>query len=145
MLNDTSLGDTVLTEAGLRRRAQSKEAVADAMVNDREHCREAWVASGFAVEFSLKALIARREGLDSWPSKQSAPEKHIHNLKQLFLAAGIDVKTIPLSLKPSVRVILDWERRHDYIETTMPRKVAKSIWEAAFGSESVVKWINTLS
>jgi hypothetical protein len=136
------LVETLLFEPGLRNRSAAKRAVALAMVEDRQHCRETWVASGFSVEFALKALICRKSGWDSWPSAQANPEAHTHSLKKLFAMAGINLPSLPREMKPSVRQILDWERRHDYIATPMARKVARSMFDAAFAETGVVEWLN---
>lgn len=136
------LVDGVIFEPGLRQRSASKKAVASAMVDDRDHCREAWVASGFSVEFAVKALIARRRGWDSWPSQQAHPELHTHTLRRLFTEAGIDLAAVPRPLLPSLKQIFDWERRHDYIAASMPRKVARSMFTAAFGDHGIVEWLN---
>jgi HEPN domain-containing protein len=55
-------------------RAEAKAATARAIMDDRRHCHEAWFNAGTAVEFALKALIMRRERLNSWPSGKRAEE-----------------------------------------------------------------------
>jgi hypothetical protein len=77
------------------------------MVEDREFSREAWVASGAGVEFALKAVICARERFNAWPSKEHRPDLHIHDLRRLFLAAGIDIKAAPKEVRPSIRQVLD--------------------------------------
>ncbi|MDO7843474.1 hypothetical protein [Sphingomonas immobilis] len=137
--------DQVISEAGLRRRIESKRAVAMAMVGDREHCREAWVAAGFAVELAVKALIVRQRQLGFFPSKDAAPELHIHNLRRLMIEyAGLNLAQAPASSRASIRQALDWERRHDYFEAPMSRKAARSMVDAAFGENGVVQWLNSL-
>ncbi len=44
-------------------------------------------------------------------------------------------------LGPSWKVVLDWDRNQGYDPNPMPRKVARSMIEAAFGQEGVVTWI----
>ncbi len=114
------------------------------MVDDRENCREAWVAAGFGVEFALKALILKRERLNAWPSLEHRPDLHIHNLKKLFKIAGLDPNAAPTDVKPAIRQVLDWNRNHDYVARPMPRKVARSMVEAAFGPSGVVEWLKSL-
>ena len=58
--------------------------------------------------------------------------------------AGLDPKAAPREVRPAIRQILDWNRDHDYLATPMPRKVARSMVEAAFGPLGVVEWLKTL-
>lgn len=99
------------------------------------------MASGFAVEFALKAVIMERERMNSWPSKDSRPDLCVHGLRTLFRAAGIDVRTAPPAVQPAIRQVLDWDRSHDYRAGAMPRKLARSMVEAAFGRNGVVRWL----
>jgi hypothetical protein len=133
-----------LTADGLWRRCEDKRSVAEAMVGSRRSCREAWVAAGFGVEFALKAVICSREGFNEWPSKESRPELYTHDIKDLFRAAGIDLKAAPKEVQPAIRQVLDWTRNHDYSATPMPRKMAKGMVEAAFGPNGVVGWLKRL-
>jgi hypothetical protein len=96
-----------LTAEGFLRRAASKRAVATLMVGDRAHCVEAFVAAGFAVEFTLKALIMKQRRLNAWPSASEARDLHIHDLHRLFQEAGIDLNAVPAPLRPKVRQALD--------------------------------------
>lgn len=136
--------DQPLTAEAFLRMVESKRAVALSMVDSRLACREAWMAAGFAVEFALKALIIRRERLNSWPSKESRPELYTHNLRGLFEAAGIDLYTAPKPLRGSIRTVLDWNRAHEYSSGRMSRANARSMVAAALGPEGVVAWLSTL-
>lgn len=136
--------EETLTLDGLWRRCNAKRAVAQAMVENRNHCREAWVASGAAVEFALKAVIFRREKFNAWPSKAHRPELHTHDLRKLFDLAGIDLKAAPREVRPAIRVVLDWDRNHDYNAAPMPRMVARGMVEAAFGPSGLVEWLKRL-
>ena len=133
-----------LTADGLWRRCEDKRSTASKMVDDRRSCREAWVAAGFGVEFALKAVICKRERFNAWPSKASRPDLHNHDLKTLFKAAGIDLKTAPKEVQPAIKQVLDWDRNHDYSGARMPRKVAQGMVEAAFGPDGVVRWLKCL-
>ena len=135
-------GDNALTEKQFRHRAEAKRRVALGMVEDREHCREAWVAAGFAVEFALKALIMRENAWANWPSSAEQPHVHVHNLRVLMQIANIDLAVVPKKFRAPIRQILDWERRHDYHGKIMPRKIARSMTDAAFGEAGVVEWLN---
>jgi HEPN domain-containing protein len=122
---------------------ESKRDVAAAMVESRLHCFEAWHASGQAVEFALKALIIRRERLNGWPSKESRPELYTHDLRRLFTLAGVDLKTAPAPLRASLKMVLDWDRAHEYSAHRTSRAEARSMNKAAFGKGGVVEWLNS--
>jgi hypothetical protein len=123
---------------------ESKRAVALATVDSRLACREAWLASGFAVEFSLKALIIKRERLNAWPSKDARPDLYIHDLRGLFGAAGVDLKAAPKGLRGSLRAVLDWNRAHEYTSGRMSRANARSMVKAAFDEDGVIAWLASL-
>lgn len=123
---------------------ESKRAVAMALVDDKLACREAWMASGFAVEFALKALIIKRQRLNSWPSKEARPDLYTHDLRGLFQAAQIDPKTAPTALRGSLRTVLDWNRGHEYTSGRMSRANARSMVTAAFDQHGVVAWLRSL-
>lgn len=123
---------------------ESKRAVARALVADRQACREAWLASGFAVEFALKAYIIRRERLNGWPSKEARPDLYTHNLRALFAAAQIDFSGVPKELRGSIRTVLDWDRGHEYTSRRMSRANARSMVGAAFDQHGVVAWLGSL-
>jgi hypothetical protein len=123
---------------------ESKRVVAFATVNNRFACREAWLASGFAVEFALKALIIKRERLNAWPSKETRPDLYTHDLRGLFGAAGIEFDTVPASLRGAVRTVLDWNRAHEYTSGQMSRANARGMVAAAFDESGVVAWLLTL-
>lgn len=114
------------------------------MQDDRLHCREAWVSSGAAVEFALKAVIVRRRRLNAWPSRQSNPELYTHDLRKLMNYAGIDRSDIPGRLQGRMKAVLDWDRQHDYINAKMPRRVARDMVEAVFGEGGVYEWLSSL-
>lgn len=133
-----------ITPDGWRRLAKQKRAAALAMVNDRRHCREAWSAAGHAVEFSLKAVIMRRNRFNEWPDARSRPDLNVHNLRSLMELAGIDRTSIPRHLRAKVKTVLDWERAHDYNAGPMSRRQARTMVDAAFGDDGVIAWLATL-
>lgn len=133
-----------LTRDAFLRMVESKRAVALATVDSRIACREAWLASGFAVEFSLKALIIKRERLNAWPTKDARPDLYTHDLSDLFQSAGIDFKAVPKGLRGSVRTVMDWNRAHEYTTGQMSRANARSMVAAAFDQNGVVAWLTTL-
>ena len=133
--------DEPLSRADFLRRVASKRAVALSMVDDAEHCFEAWLASGYAVEFALKALIMSYERLNAWPSRVSRPELYTHDLQGLFIRSGLAFAQVTGSLRGSLRTVLDWDRGHEYKTIAMPPKVARGMVDAAFGEDGVVPWL----
>lgn len=136
--------DQPLTADAFLRMAEGKRIVALAMADHKFACREAWMAAGFAVEFSLKALIIRRERLNAWPSREARPDLYTHNLRGLFEAAGVDLTRTPRALRGSIRTVLDWIRAHEYSSGRMSRANARSMVSAAFDREGVVAWLGSL-
>jgi hypothetical protein len=59
---------------------------------------------------------------------------------KLVQIAGIPLKTKD-PVGPSWKVVLDWDRNQAYDPNPMPRRVARSMIEAAFGPQGVVTWI----
>jgi hypothetical protein len=135
--------DQPLTADAFLRMVESKRAVAVATVENKFACREAWLASGFAIEFALKALIIRRERLNAWPSKDARPDLYTHDLRGLFRAADIDFHAAPATLRGSLRTVLDWNRGHEYSSGRMSRANARSMVAAAFDQDGVVAWLRS--
>lgn len=133
--------EDILTEDGLWRRVEDKREVAFAMRGKPRHCREAWMASGFAVEFALKAYIMRVRRLNAWPDRSENPDLYVHNLRRLVAHAGLVLSELPLEMQMPFRVVLDWERNHDYNARYMAPEVANDIVEAAFGDGGVIAWL----
>ena len=102
------------------------------------------MASGFAIEFALKALIIKRERLNAWPSKDARPDLYTHDLRGLFQAAQIDLHAAPKALRGSLRTVLDWKRSHEYTSGRMSRANARSMVSAAFDQDGVVAWLRNL-
>lgn len=77
----------------------------------------------------------KKERLNRWPDRESAPELWTHDLRVLFRRLGID----PLSLDarspvaPALKMVLDWRREHGYSTGKVPAKHANDMCEAAFG------------
>jgi hypothetical protein len=99
---------------------------------------------GLGVECALKAYIMRRERFNRWPYKASRPDLHVHDLRKLAAIAGISIApTSPIA--GAWKVVMDWDRNQGYDPKPMPRRVARSWVEAAFGPEGVVSWIRMQS
>lgn len=120
--------------------ARQYERSANLCVRDKVAAARAWNDAGFAVEAALKAVVMHRQRLNCWPSKDSRPDLHIHDLRKLAVAAGIVVgPSDPIA--PAWRTVVDWNRGHSYTHKRMPRKVAQSMVEAAFGTGGVLPWL----
>ena len=81
---------------------------------------------GCSVEFALKALIMRREGLNRWPDR-SASDYWTHDLNKLLRKLGIVIQpTDPVA--PAWSVVVTWTRIADYTQlpSLNPFAVAKS-------------------
>ena len=103
----------------------------------------AWLNAGFAVECCLKAAVMKKEGLNRWPDKDSAPDLWTHELRDLFKRLGIDPVKFDHRNKvaPSMKMVLDWRREHGYSVGKLPKKNAADMCEAAFGSNGIVEWL----
>jgi hypothetical protein len=110
------------------------------LAEDRSAAAQAYSHVGFATECALKAYIMWSERLNSWPDKGSRPDLYTHDLRKLVEIAGIELRTTD-PIGPSWATVLQWDRGQGYDPNPMPRKVARSMIEAAFGEEGVVTWI----
>lgn len=110
------------------------------MRDNRRACAEAVFASGLAVECALKAYIMHKERLNRWPERNERPELYSHSIDELRRIAGIIIDHREPSA-PSWAMMTQWNRNQDYTPGRMPRKVARSWVEAAFGAKGVVTWI----
>lgn len=136
--------EDVLSEEGLWQRVAEKKEVALLLRAAGRLNREAWMASGFGVEFALKARIMRVRQLNAWPSRSESVELYHHNLRTLVVQASIDLTALPDEVRAAFRVVLDWERNHDYNARHMAAAVAEDMVEAAFGENGVVEWLRNL-
>ena len=96
--------------------------------------------AGVAVECALKAYIIKVERLNSWPSRDARPELYTHDLRALCKIAGVVLDTNSPTA-PGWHLCFQWDRNQWYDPNPMPRRVARSMCEAAFGSNGVVTWI----
>lgn len=116
------------------------EAAARALAQTRLAAAQAYFHVGLATECALKAYIMWSERLNSWPDIGSRRELYTHDLRKLVEIAGIELRTTDPT-GPSWAVVLQWDRGQGYDPSPMPRKVAGSMIEAAFGDDGVVTWI----
>lgn len=85
-----------------------------------------------------------RERLNGWPSREVRPELYVHDLRKLREIAGIPLDTRNPQAS-SWHMLLQWDRGQGYDSQVMPRKVARSWVDAAFGAEGLVTWIRQRS
>ena len=128
-----------------RESARGKKAVAEQFCNDKKHAREAWFNAGLAIEFALKAVIMKRARFNQWPTREANPKLHTHNLRLLLQYAGIDPKSLTREQRANLKIVLDWDRSHDYEYARMPRSMAKQMCSAAFDpSDGIFEWLMKL-
>jgi|ERR1700677_2135632 hypothetical protein len=120
--------------------ARQYEKAARLLAEDSEVAALAYSHVGFAVECALKAYIMWRERLNNWPDRDARPDLYIHDLRKLVDLAGIELRTTD-PIGPSWATVFQWNRGQGYDPKPMPRKVAGSMVEAAFGDDGVVTWI----
>ena len=116
------------------------EAAARRLAEDRDTAAQAYFHVGSAAEFALKAYIMWKERLNSWPDRDARRELYTHDLTTLVEIAEIELTTTDPT-GASWKTVLDWDRSQGYDPNPMPRKVARSMIEAAFGEKGVVTWI----
>jgi len=111
-----------------------------AMVDSKTAAAQAHYHAGLAAECALKAYIWHLERFNKWPEKDARPELWSHNLRALKDKAGILIKSTD-SNAPCWHVVLQWDRNQGYDPKPMPRKVAKAMVDATFGTDGVVTWL----
>jgi len=127
--------------------AASEEATARLLVrqNVPDAARKAtFHHCGTGIEYALKALIMRREGLNQWPGRTDPGGYWTHDLKKLKARALLKLTpTHPVA--PAWSIMVRWDRGQDYLydPKPLPRKVALAYVEATFGPNGVVQWIKS--
>ena len=120
--------------------AEQHEEAARALARNRLAAAQAYFHVGIAAECALKAYIMWKERLNSWPDRSSRRDLYTHDLRKLVQIAEIE-RSSRDPVGPSWAVVLQWDREQGYDPAPMPRKVAHSMVEAAFGEKGVVTWI----
>jgi hypothetical protein len=123
--------------------ADHHRRTAQLVAKDKIAAGQACFHAGLAVECALKAYIMHRERLNGWPSREARQDLYIHNLRKLWEIAGLQLDTHSAQA-PSWHLFLQWDRGQGYDPKPMPRKVAQSWIEAAFGPNGLVTWIRQL-
>lgn len=83
----------------------------------------------------------RRERLNEWPGRDSRRDLHVHEARRLILVAMIQVEDLPAEVAASFSKVCEWRREHDYEAHMFPHREAKEMYEAAFGVNGVVTWV----
>lgn len=123
------------------RLAAMHERMARLGCDDRLAAQQGQWHTGMGVEAALKAYIMHVRRLNRWPDPPSP--LHTHNLRILVREAGI-VLNSQHPVGPAWHVMLQYDRSQGYEPKPMPRRVARSYLEAAFGPSGVVTWLRTL-
>jgi hypothetical protein len=122
--------------------ARQHELAAGSLIAKRDTRQQAIYHAGSALECLLKALIMKEERFNLWPSRSARNDLYIHDLRKLLQFAKIDLTpTSPSAAEWSI--VLQWDRWQGYDPTEMPRRVARSYLDAAFGQTGVAKWLMT--
>lgn len=122
---------------------QQKEEVAKLFQDNKRACLQSWEASGYAVEFALKAAIMRRKGMNVWDNSDRSLKTH--DLRGLYKRIGVDPSTVPEGVKANLMTVFVWERESaGYTGSKLPRRIAKEMYRACFGSSGVVPWLTSL-
>ncbi|WP_295732155.1 hypothetical protein [uncultured Bartonella sp.] len=115
---------------------------AELLISEEMTANQGYYHVGSAVEAALKAYICKQKFLNQWPVRAVARQLYTHNLFKLFQISGIEVDEHS-EFAPSWATVLHWQRLQGYNHERMPRKVAQSFYEAAFGNYGVVEWLRT--
>ncbi len=98
---------------------------------------------GQSLEFCLKALIMRREGLNRWPDRNERPDLYVHSLPRLAAVAGLTIEPY-MEVAAAWHTVKDWQAMSRYDPAEMPARVLEGWMEAAFGEKGVAPWLRTL-
>ena len=124
------------------RLARQHERVARLICDDKIAASQAHWHAGLAIECALKAYIMHVERLNGWPAKESRPDPYTRNLRELPRTSGIALRgSDPVA--PAWALVLRWDCNQGCDPKPMPRKVARSFLDAAFGQNGVVTWIRS--
>lgn len=110
------------------------------MVDDKKAASQGFFHCGIAAECALKAYIWHVERFNQWPDRESRKDLYTHDLRVLRKIAGIELDP-KSATAPAWLVVLQWDRHQGYDPNPMPRKVARSMFEATFGKDGVVTWL----
>lgn len=119
--------------AGARRKLANAQSLLDA-----GGFADAYYLAGYAVEFGLKAVIAKRFVADAIPDKRLVLEAHTHNLSALLKLSGLVLKSE--GLLNNWAVVVGWSEasRYDAVSLEQARELIDAI---SHSSEGVLPWL----
>ncbi len=123
--------------------AEHHRRTAELVSGDKIAAGQACFHAGLAVECAIKAYIMYRERLNGWPSREARQDLYVHDLRKLWEIADLR-RDASAAHAPALHLFLQWDRGQGYDPKPMPRKVARSWIEAAFGPNGLVTWIRQL-
>lgn len=133
--------DSANSVADWLRLVEQHRITAVAVAEDKVAAGQALFHVGLAVECALKAYIMHVERPNSWPSKSARPDLYTHDLRALARIAQLQVGPRDPHAA-SWSIVMQWDRNQGYDPNPMPRRVARSWVDAAFGPDGVVTWIS---
>lgn len=104
----------------------------------------AYYLAGYAVEYALKACIARQTKRNEFPPKADYVRKvYTHDLKDLLRLAGLEPQlqtdmNVNSALAINWSVVLDWNEEKRYVVSGLK---GKDICAALTGPNGVLTWI----
>ena len=113
------------------------------VLRDARHYDGAYYMAGYAVEFALKAIIAKKFAADSLPDKALIGKVYEHDPSKLIGVAGLrtqlkgDMATDAV-LQANWQIIKDWTEQSRYVRKT--KNDAKDIIRAVGGPGHSFMW-----
>lgn len=118
-----------------------EEATARLTCKDKRAASKTRPCCGAAIEYALKAVIMYNSGMNRWPTRDEDPTLYIHNLGKLAQRAGVIVQPGD-PVAAAWATMLPWDRLQDYDPRKTSRIQAQSNYDATFGEQGVIEWLN---
>lgn len=119
--------------------AGAREMLADAQVLlGSGGFANAYYLAGYAVEFGLKAVVARRFTADAIPNKALVNAVHTHDLSALLKLSGLELTTAGLQLNWARVVGWSEASRYDRASAEQAHNLIRAIAET---DEGVFPWL----
>jgi hypothetical protein len=105
----------------------------------------AYYLAGYAVEFALKACIARTYSQHDWPDKDFVNKCHTHSALALIRLAGLDaIHAADTAANPALAqnwsIVLDWSERSRYERHSLA-EAQKMLIAVTDNANGVLPWI----
>ena len=92
----------------------------------------AYYLAGYAVEFALKACIARKTRRYDFPEKRTALDSRTHDFKELLVPAGLRLDHQAAMLLPDFakkwKIVSEWKAESRYANHSIEE--AQNLWSA---------------